>query len=310
MQSMRVAVIGTGAVGGYFGAKLAKSGFDVCFLARGQQLSAIQSAGLQIKSILGDFEVKEIRATDTIRDMGSADLVMVAVKAWQILQIREELDQITHPESIILPLQNGVLAADELSEVIDKKHIVGGVCRIISKVESPGVINHFGATPSIVMGELSNNSNNRLHQIKQIFDRAGIDSKISDSIELDIWKKFGFICIGGLMAVSRFNLGHLRQSEETRELMMELVTEIHHLAGKLNIDMGSEFVSRTLNFIDSLPADTTFSMARDIWEGKPSELEYLNGAVVKLSNRHGIETPLNRILYQLLKAIESDTGNQ
>ena len=267
-------------------------------------MKAIKANGIQVKSILGDFQVQPINATDKIQQLGPSDLILLSVKAWQIAEIREALQSIVHPESLVLPLQNGVLAAEELAETLDTKNILGGVCRIISKIESPGVINHFGATPSIVFGEIGEPPSERLEKLKLVFDQAGINARISENIRSDIWKKFGFICVGGLMAVAKCTLGELRELEETRPLISELVAEITLLADHINVDIGKDFIQRTLAFIDSLPPETTFSMARDIWEHRPSELDYLNGAVVKLGWKYQVETPLNKFVYGVLKPQE------
>ena len=302
---MRIAIIGTGAVGGYFGAKLLEAGFEVNFLARGRQLTTIRENGIKVKSILGDFQTGPVNATNQIEQLGSSDLIILAVKAWQIKEVRQELSKIIHEKSLVLPLQNGVLAAEELAYSISDKHILGGVCRIISKIEAPGVINHFGATPSIVLGELAPTESNRLIGIKNVFDEADIDLRISDNVKTDIWKKFGFICVGGLMAITRGNLGEIRELPETRTLMEALISEIILLADHLGVEMGSSFKERTLGFIDSLPGETTFSMARDIWEGRPSELEYLNGAVVNLADQHSVQVPINKFIYSCLKISEN-----
>ena len=302
---MKIAIIGTGAVGGYFGAKMLNAGFEVSFLARGNQLTSIKENGIKVKSILGDFQTKPVNATSQIAGLGISDLIILAVKAWQIKEVRQDLLKIIHDKSIVLPLQNGVLAAEELADCIDDKHIIGGVCRIISKLESPGVINHFGATPSIVFGELSSESSDRLAQIKKVFIKSGIDSRISENIRIDIWKKFGFICVGGLMAIARANLGEIRELPETRNLMEALIAEVTTLANELSVDLGTDFKERTLGFIDSLPGETTFSMARDIWEGRASELDYLNGAVVSIADKKKLKVPINKFIYGCLKISEN-----
>ena len=301
---MKIAIIGTGAVGGYFGAKLATAGNEVHFLARGQQLAAIQENGIKVKSILGDFEVYPVKTTDRIQELGVSDLIILAVKAWQIREVRKDLTHLLHDKSIILPLQNGVLAANEIQESINPRHIIGGVCRIISKLEKPGFINHFGATPSIVFGELKQTNFDRLAKIKLTFDAAGIESRIAEHIQTDIWKKFGFICVGGLMAVTRATLGEIREYSETRAMLNTLVGEVSDLSSKVGVDLGTDFKERTLKFIDSLPPATTFSMARDIWDARPSELDYLNGAVVMLADKYQIPVPINRFIYNSLKINE------
>ncbi len=153
---MKIAIIGTGGVGGYFGGKLAKAGYDVTFLARGEHLSALQQKGLTVKSILGDFAVSPVKVTDRIDAIGLTDLVILSVKAWQVRAISKELLTIINKDTTVLPLQNGVLAANELMENLGRQNIIGGLCRIISKIEAPGVINHFGLEPSILFGELDN----------------------------------------------------------------------------------------------------------------------------------------------------------
>ena len=151
---MKIAIIGTGGVGGYFGARLAKAGFNVIFLARGAHLKALKNNGIYIKSIDGDFKINPVKATGTIEDIGMPDLIIVAVKAWQVKEVASGLCKIIHNNTRIIPLQNGVLAAEELGDQLNRKYILGGLCRILSKIESPGVINHFGVNPTIVFGEL------------------------------------------------------------------------------------------------------------------------------------------------------------
>ncbi|MBE0654571.1 MAG: NAD(P)-binding domain-containing protein, partial [Bacteroidales bacterium] len=186
---MIIAIIGAGGVGGYFGGKLAKADYDVTFLARGEHLIAIQQKGLTVKSILGDFAIDNVKVTDRIDTIGFTDLVILGVKAWQVRDISKELLTIIKKDTTVLPLQNRVMAAEELRENINQVNIVGGLCRIISKIEAPGVINHFGVEPSILFGELDNTGTERIDLIKAMFDKAGISSKISEDITADLWKK-------------------------------------------------------------------------------------------------------------------------
>lgn len=297
---MKIAIIGTGGVGGYFGAKLAQAGNDVTFLARGEHLRTIQNNGLIVKSILGDFKVQNIKVTDRISNIEKPDLVIISVKAWQVKEIGAELTTILNNDTIIIPLQNGVLAADELAENIDKKHILGGLCRIISKIEAPGVINHFGVTPTIVFGELDKSITERLTRIQTVFNAAGIESEISDDIEADLWKKFISICVSGLLAVSNTTYGELRGLKETRTLMVELINEVYKLSQKIGINIEEGFVDKTVSFIDSYPSNSTSSLTRDVWERKPSEIEYQNGTVVWLGEKYGVATPINRFVYSCI----------
>ena len=301
---MKIAIIGAGGVGGYFGGKLARAGYDVTFLARGEHLNAIQQNGLTIKSIQGDFTVAPVKATDRISAIGSVDLVILAVKAWQIKEIATELAVVAGRDTMVLPLQNGVSAADELKEVLEEKNIIGGLCRIISKIESPGVINHSGIEPVIVFGELDNAETARIQKLKAVFDHAGITARISDDIMADLWKKFIPICVSGLLAVTGTTYGELRELRETRQLMIELLDEIFRLSKQIGIRIEPDFVAKAVAFIDTFPYDSTSSLTRDIWQGKPSELEYQNGTVVKLGELYKVETPVNRFVYNCLLPME------
>lgn len=301
---MKIAIIGTGGVGGYFGGKMANTGFDVTFLARGEHLRAIKANGLIVKSILGDFKVDSVKATDNVQTIGFVDLIILAVKAWQVKEISSELKPIIKEDTIILPLQNGVLAAEELKEQIDQKNIIGGLCRIISKIESPGVINHFGITPTILFGEIDNSKTNRVQKIKELFDKSGINSNVSNDITSDLWKKIIAICVSGLMAVSKTTYGELRELKETRQIMIDLLTEIYQLSQKIGIRIESDFLDKTISFIDSFPYDSTSSLTRDVWEGKPSEIEYQNGTVVRLGKKYGVDTPVNKFVYNCILPME------
>ena len=301
---MKIGIIGAGGVGGYFGGRIARAGYDVTFLARGEHLNSILKDGLTVKSILGDFSVKNFTATDRIEEINNPDLIIICVKAWQIKEIREDLNKVLHKESIILPLQNGVLAANELSEIIDKKHIIGGLSRIISKIESPGVINHLGIIPTITFGEFDKQKTNRPEKILEIFSTAGIKSYISDDIEAELWKKFIAICVSGLLAVTRTTYGELRELNETRNMMIDLLNEVFMLSQKIGIKIEPDFIAKTISLIDSYPYDSTSSLTRDVWEGKPSEIDYQNGTVAILGAKYGVDTPINRFIYNCILPME------
>jgi 2-dehydropantoate 2-reductase len=301
---MKISIIGTGGVGGYFGGKLAKAGFDVTFLARGEHLKALQSNGLVVKSILGDFKIDRVKTTDKVKDLGQADLIIFGVKAWQLKEVGKELAAHINKHTTLLPLQNGVLAIDELKKYFDQRNIIGGLCRIISKIEAPGIINHFGVVPTIVFGEIDNTETERINQIKNIFDQSGFTSKIADDIQSEIWKKFISICVSGLLAITRSTYGEIREIKETRQLMINLLQEIYALSQKIGIHIETDFLEKTVSYIDSFPYESTSSLARDVWEGKPSEIEYQNGTVVKLGEKFGVDTPINRYIYNCILPME------
>ncbi len=306
---MNIAIIGAGGVGGYFGARLAQAGHTITLVARGDHLRAIQRHGLNVESILGDAHIESIRATDSIADIDEAELIILGVKAWHIKEIREELRTVLRDDTVILPLQNGVMALDELSEVIDGKHLIGGLCRIISRIAAPGVIQHTGITPTIVIGERDNRRSERIQRIHTAFTTANILTTISEDIDADVWKKFMAICVSGLLAVSRTSYGELRELEGTRKMMIELLTEIQTLAHMLGVRITPEHVDAAVKLIDSFPYDSTSSLTRDVLNNRPSEIEYQNGTVVRLGEEYGIATPVNRFVYQCIMPGERRARN-
>lgn len=301
---MKIAIIGTGGVGGYFGGRLAMAGNDVTFIALGAHLEAILKNGLTVKSINGDFKVYPAKATSDIGSIGKVDLVIVATKAWQVKETAVQIKEIIGSETIVLPLQNGVLASDELKEVLPATNVIAGLCRIISKIEAPGVINHLAVEPTIVFGECDNSPSVRLKKLDSAFTEAGIKSKIASDIQSELWKKYISICVSGWLGVTRSTYGEIRECEETRKIMFDLFTEVADLARARGVNIEPEFVDKTMSFIDTFPYDSTSSLTRDVWEGKPSELEYQNGAVVRLAQEVGLDVPVNSFIYHSLLLME------
>lgn len=307
---MKIAIIGTGGVGGYFGGKLAMAGSDVTFLARGEHLKALQQNGLRIKSIKGDFKIDPIKVTDNIKTIGFADLVIIALKSWQIKEIITDLIEIVNQNTTILPLQNGIFTADELKEQFDQNNVIGGSCRIFSKIESPGIINHFDSDPKIILGELNNSKTERIYKIESVLNHAGIETTISDNIQTDLWRKFIIVCVSGLLAVTKTTHGELRELKVTRQLMIELLTEIYNLSKKVGIQIETNYLEKAISLIDSFSYDNTGSLTRDVWKGKPSEIEYQTGTVVRLAEKYGIDVPINRFVYSCILPMEIKARKQ
>lgn len=294
---MKIGIIGAGGVGGYFGGRIAEAGHHVTFICRGEHLSVLRKKGLTVKSIKGDFRIDKVNATDKFEILEDADLILICVKAWQVSEIAKKLKPAANKSALVVPLQNGVLAAEELKQYINEENILGGLCFIISKIESPGIIDHFGLEPSIVIGKLNGERGGRINKIKGLFDSAGINSRISDDIYADLWKKFITICVSGLLAVTGSTYGEVRELPETRRMMIDLLNEVFTLSQKMGIKIESDFVAKTISLIDSYPYASTSSLTRDVWEGKPSEIDYQNGTVVKLGERFGVDTPVNKFIY-------------
>ncbi|MBN2806298.1 MAG: 2-dehydropantoate 2-reductase [Prolixibacteraceae bacterium] len=307
---MKITIIGTGGVGGYFGGRLALAGNDVTFVARGVHLKAIQQNGLLVKSTLGEFTIKPAKASSGLESVEQADLVLVCTKAWQVRDIGRQLAPLIGPNTMVMPLQNGILAADELAESIPHENIVGGLCRIFSLIESPGVISHRGIEPTVIFGETDNRQTERTAWLKYTFHMAGINHLWSDDIMADLWKKFLMICSSALLAITHTNYGELRNNPETRQLLVELYTEIFRVGIAAGIHLPENIVERTMQAVDQFPPDSTSSLTRDVWEGKPSEIEYQNGTVVRLGAQYGIPTPVNRFVYHTILPRERKARKQ
>ncbi len=295
---------GTGGVGGYFGAKLSNAVNDAIFLARGEHLNEINKNGLMIKSIRGDFRADPIRATAHLKDFGVVDIAIIAVKAWQLKDIANDLINITGQNTIILPLQNGISAIDERQKQIPPDRFIGGLCRIMSKIQAPAVINHFGVEPTITFGEIDKTISKRCEELLKVFTKADIKATVSTDVIAELWKKFIVICVGGLLAVTKTTYGELRELNETRQMMIGLLQEIYALSKKSGVNIEPDFVDKSIDLIDSYPYDSTASLTRDVWNGKPSEIEYQNGTVVKLSKKHLTNTPINEFVYNCILPME------
>ncbi len=306
---MKITIIGAGGVGGYFGAKLIQAGYDVSFLARGKHLEAMKHQGLQILSFMGDFHTSIHSASDKIAELPQADLIILALKTWQVAEVAPHLSPIVHVNTVFLCLQNGVSIPYELAEIYPQHCVLGGVCKIISKIHSPGIILHQGVKPQIVFGCIKNENKAIEQRVKEAFDKSGIDGKISEDIEADLWKKFIGICLGGLLVTNKCTYGELVSKPAYRKQMVGLLNEIFGLSKVIGVNLRKDFVLRLIPIIESFPPDSKSSMARDMEAGLPSELDYQNGTVVRLGKKHQFPTPINDEIYRSLVTMEQEARN-
>ena len=298
---MRVAIFGTGGAGGYFGAQLARAGEDVTFIARGEHLQAIRAHGLTVETPHGEIVIQPARATDDPSQAGVADVVLVGVKSWQVVEAAHAMRPLIGPETFAVPLQNGVEAAAQLAEVLGANHVVGGVCGTLSWVIAPGRIRSIGDVHFVKLGELDNRVSERCERLRAAFERAGVNVEIPADIRQALWGKFLFVVsLGGVGAVTRVPVGVIRTVPETRQMLIRCMQEILAVARARDVPLADEIVADRLAFIDSLAPDGTTSLQRDIVEGKPSELEAWNGAVVRLGREAGVPTPLHEFIYHSL----------
>jgi 2-dehydropantoate 2-reductase len=302
---MKIAVIGAGAVGGYFGGRLASSGSEVLFFVRGKTLEALRGGPLRVQSIGGDFEV-EVRATDDPAEVGEVDAVLVAVKAWQVPEAAAAIQKMPGEKSVVVPLQNGMDAPAELAAVLGPGRVAGGLCRIVAKATGPGQIDHFWAEPSLAFGELEPLMNaGVLAQLRSAFVAARVRCDIPRNIAIAMWEKFLFIAPwGSLGAVTQLPVGPLRESPESRGRLVLALHEVDAIARAEGSNLDADIVGKTLATLDALPADTTSSMQRDIMAGLPSELEAQTGAVVRFGRKTLVPTPVHDAIYAELSPLE------
>jgi len=298
---MRVVVFGTGGAGGYFGAQLTRAGADVIFIARGDHLSAIRKHGLCIESPAGESAFRPTLATDDPTQVGKADVVLVGVKAWQVTQAAEAIRPMIGPETFVVPLQNGVEAPSQLAAALGSEHVLGGLCGTFSWVTAPGRIRSVGAGNYIKFAELDNRPSDRAEQLRRVFERAGVNAEIPSDIHKALWQKFLLVTsFGGVGAVTRAPIGIIRTIPETRRLLEQCMQEVLALARARQVALADTVVADTMTVVDSLAARGTTSLQRDIMDGKPSELEFWNGAVVRLARDVEVATPLHEFIYQCL----------
>jgi 2-dehydropantoate 2-reductase len=302
---MRIAVFGSGAVGGYFGGRLAQAGEDVIFIARGEHLDAMLTHGLKVDSINGDFVVKPVQATDDPSKAGIADVILVGVKAWQVSEAAEAMRPMIGPETAVLPLQNGLEAPAHLAAVLGEEHALGGLCGLFCYVAGPGHIRHGGTDPFIMFGEMDNRSSRRVELLREAFVRAGVNTEVPADIQVAMWMKFMFITVwSGLGAMTRAPAGIWCSLPQTRQMAQQALQEILAVARRREIALPEDAVSATMTRYDGLAPASTASLQRDVMEGRPSELEEQIGAVVRFGKESGVETPVHTFIYHSLLPME------
>ena len=298
---LRIGVYGVGSVGGYFGGRLAQAREEVIFIARGAHLEAIQQNGLRVESVKGDFHISPAQAEADPAAVGHVDIVLVGVKAWQVPEAALAIRPLVGAGTVVIPLQNGVEAMDQLAAVLGAEHVAGGLCRISSLIAAPGLIRHVGVEPHIAFGWPDGHPDPRLEQLRDAYARVGVSAEIPSDIQIEVWAKFVFIAsISGVGAVTRSPAGVMRSLPETRRLLEAAIQEVATVGRAHAVKLPESVEQRTLQTIDSIPPATLASMQRDIMDGHPSELENQNGAVVRLGQACGVPTPTHAYLYASL----------
>jgi 2-dehydropantoate 2-reductase len=297
---MRITVMGAGGVGGYFGARLAQSGNDVSFIARGRHLEALQTKGIALKSPLGDARLK-VKAFENPQQAGTADVVLFAVKLWDTESAAESLRPIAK-DALVIPLQNGVESIERLKKILSKESVIGGAAYIAARIAEPGVIVQTGQFARLRFGPLLDSQRAAAQAFLNVCKKAGVDAELSEDIVRVIWEKFVLLVgISGATALARRPLGVVRADPDLRWLLECAMRETWQLAQKRGISLPEDFVAKTLSGIDKLPADMKASMAADLEAGGKLEAPWLCGAVARMAEAHGLAAPVNRAIYAALK---------
>ena len=299
---MRIAVMGSGGVGGYLGARLAATGQDVTFVARGAHLAAIKEGGLALRSGLGDVLIRPAQTSDDPATIGPVDLVIVAVKLYDTETAAAATKPLLGPHTGVVTLQNGVDSTGVLARLLGAAHVIGGVAHIASVIAEPGVILHTGTMASFAFGELDGVRSERVGALAAALQTAGVDHRISGDIQRDIWDKMAFLAtFAGLTALMRLPIGPIREDPVTRAMLRAGLGEAYAVARAAGIALPDDFVERTLARCDGLPYAMKSSMLQDLERGRRLELPWLSGAIVRLGQEHGVLTPTHAFITTALK---------
>lgn len=298
---MRLVVMGTGGIGGFFGALLAHMGEDVWFVGRGEHFEAMHHSGLTITSTAGTFTISPRQIVHDPAQAGHADVVLFCVKSYDTESAARQLAQLVDAHSLVITLQNGVDNTDKISAILPGSTVYGGAAYISSRISSPGHITETGGFQRIVFGPIHGEPGEAARAVHDRFVRAGIKSTISGDIRRDLWQKLIFIAsMGSLTAASRLTHGEIIGNAGTRSLMFDAMREAHSVARALSVQVDPVDETKVLEGLKRFSDDTRSSMYYDLIAGKPMEVEALNGTVVRLGIQLQVPTPVHRVLYAIL----------
>lgn len=299
---MRIAVVGAGGVGGGYGAALAKAGADVTFIARGAHLAAMKNKGLRVESPRGDTHLVPTQATDDPRTVGPVDVVLFCVKLWDVESAGEAIKPMVGADTAVIPLQNGIDAAERLGPIVGQRAVMGGVANISATIAEPGLIRQTGIVMRMVFGELDGTSSARAEAFAAMCQKAGIEGVPSQAILTDLWMKFILLASNaGIMALARLPVGKLRDDPDIAPWFTTAYEEVAAVGRAAGVALPADAVRRTLDFNRAAPPHLMASMAVDLLRGNRIELPWLSGKVVELGRKHGVPTPTHAFMHAALK---------
>jgi 2-dehydropantoate 2-reductase len=293
--------MGSGGVGGYFGARLAKGGAEVTFIARGAHLAALREHGLAVESTHEPIVLPRVNATDDPSSIGPVDVVLLSVKLWDTQNAARSLLPLVRPGTAIISLQNGVQKDDMLRAVFGGDAVMGGVAYIAATIVRPGVIGQTGAMQRMIFGEFDGRRSPRAEALLAACKAGGIDAEISPDIRRAIWEKYVFLVgLSGATTSMRMPLGPIRANPRSRAFLLDLMREAVAVGRAQGVDLPADYAEQRMTFADSLPDDMTSSMYHDLDRGRPLELRWLSGGVVDLGAAVGVPTPANRAVNDIM----------
>jgi 2-dehydropantoate 2-reductase len=305
---MRFAILGSGAVGGYFGAKLAKAGQEVTFIARGAHLEAIRAKGLAVQSAkLGDFTVRAGAESDTAK-VGPVDVVIVSVKAYDNATALPMLTPMLGPETVVLTLQNGVDSVDEVAAIAGEGRVLGGTTYVATALEGPGLIVQTGVHRSIIFGEVFGDCSRvsaRAQAIGEVLAAADIQVTAVPDARVPIWDKFVYlVAFSGFTGAARLPIGFVWKHPQAQEMFYACSREVAAIAKAEGVTISANRFETLKEYMDNIPPSTRSSLLIDLEQGKRIEVEALQGAAVRRAAKHGVPTPIVSALYAVLKPWE------
>jgi 2-dehydropantoate 2-reductase len=300
---MRIAVMAAGAVGGYFGARLAAAGHDVMFFARGANLDAIRKNGLKIESPLGDLHLPKVAVTNDPAATAPVDVVLFAVKLWDLETAAESLRPLIAPHTQVITLQNGIDAVDRSAAILGPRHVAGGTAQIASVIKAPGIISHTSKLAIIRCGHLDKHVDATLTAFVAAGKAAGFDIAQSDDMSRDLWIKFVMLVgMSGITATTREPIGPVLGDPDTRAMYLGLMQEVVALGRAKGVALPDDLAEERVHMAETaLPPTMKASMAHDLERGNRLELDWLAGRVVQLGRALGVPTPWNNAVYAVLK---------
>jgi 2-dehydropantoate 2-reductase len=299
---MRIAIVGTGGVGGGFGAALARAGADVSFIARGPHLAAMKSEGLKVQSPRGDVHLVPTHATDDPASIGKVDIVLFCVKLWDVESAGQSIKPLIGSDTAVIPLQNGVDAAERLIPILGTDAVMGGVAQISASIVAPGVIQQVGTFMRMIFGELDGARSKRGEDFLALCIKAGFEATLSEQILSDLWMKFILLASNAsMMAATRQPIGKLRDDPDLRPIFVAAYQEVVDVGRAKGIALPADAVDQIVGFTSHMPPAMKASMALDLDRGNRLELPWLGGKVVELGRQLGVPTPTHSMMAAMLK---------